>query len=187
MGRLGRFEFFDVCKNFDCDLHASSFAIKIDIGNEIQISEAPQEYAFVRYLSILLCFSKYQYDYLKSYKCTRDIMYARKIHRNHNVYMSWVFNFYTFEHFKKGYSNDTCFGLPKNRFERICLLQYQFMHKKRISYSFWLFFCGTHNSNAGTKVVAKLPTKLSLSWISSTCTHLFAKLLFMKLLLTFRV
>lgn len=79
MGRLGRFEFFDVCKNFDCDLHASSFAIKIDIGNEIQISEAPQEYAFVRYLSILLCFSKYQYDYLKSYKCTRDLMYARNI------------------------------------------------------------------------------------------------------------
>ena len=79
MGRLGRFEFFDVCKNFDCDLHASSFAIKIDIGNEIQISEAPQEYAFVRYLSILLCFSKYQYDYLKSYECTTDIMYARKL------------------------------------------------------------------------------------------------------------
>ena len=157
MGRLGRFEFFDVCKNFDCDLHASSFAIKIDIGNEIQISEAPQEYAFVRYLSILLCFSKYQYDYSKSYEC------------------------------KKDFSNDTCFGIPKNRFEIICLLQYSFMHKKRIWYSFWLFFCGTYNSNAGTKVVAKLPTKLSLSWISSTCTHLFAKLLFMKLLLTFRV
>ena len=79
MGRLGRFEFFDVCKNFDCDLHASSFAIKIDIGNEIQISEAPQEYAFVRYLSILLCFSKYRYDYLKSSIYTRDIMYTRKI------------------------------------------------------------------------------------------------------------
>ena len=79
MGRLGRFEFFDVCKNFDCDLHASSFAIKIDIGNEIQISEAPQEYAFVRYLSILLCFSKYQYDYLKSYECARDIVNSRKI------------------------------------------------------------------------------------------------------------
>ena len=176
MGRLGRFEFFDVCKNFDCDLHASSFAIKIDIGNEIQISEAPQEYAFVRYLSILLCFSKYRYDYLKSSIYTRDIMYTR----------TSGFSF-TFENLNKDYSSETCFGLPKNRFERICLLQCQFMHKKRIWYSFWLFFCGTYNSNAGTKVVAKLPTKLSLSWISSTCTHLFAKLLFMKLLLTFRV
>ena len=102
MGRLGRFEFFDVCKNFDCDLHASSFAIKIDIGNEIQISEAPQEYAFVRYLSILLCFSKYQYDYLKSYECTTDIIYARKILLR-----------ITSEHLKKGYSSDTCLAFLK--------------------------------------------------------------------------
>ena len=75
----GGLSFSTSAKNFDWDLHASSFAIKIDIGNEIQISEAPQEYAFVRYLSILLCFSKYQYDYLKSYECARDIVNSRKI------------------------------------------------------------------------------------------------------------
>ena len=100
MGRLGRFEFFDVCKNFDCDLHASSFVIKIHIGNEIQISEAPQEYAFVRYLSILLCFSKYQYDYLKSYDCTRDIMSARKM-------------LLRIGHLKMCYSNDAYFFFLK--------------------------------------------------------------------------
>ena len=129
MGRLGRFEFFDVCKNFDCDLHASSFVIKIHIGNEIQISEAPQEYAFVRYLSILLCFSKYQYDYLKSYDCTRDIMYARKI----LLRIAWV-QFYTWASQNVLFQR-RIFFLPENIFEMICLLQYPFMHKKRIWYS----------------------------------------------------